>query len=46
MNEKDLQIDLSRHVLYSKQAKEVVWKYLENKYPEGEISKVWDKIKL
>lgn len=46
MKEKDLQIDLSRHVLYSKQAKACVQKLLRRYYDPQTAAALWERVQL
>lgn len=46
MNEKDLPIDLTKHVIYTKAAKKCVQKLLRRYYDEKTADKLWEKIQL
>ena len=46
MKEKDLPIDLSKHALYTKNAKKCVQKLLRRTYDEATAEALWEKIQL
>jgi len=46
MREKDLPIDRSKHVLYTKKAKQCVQKLLRRAYDEKTAAALWEKIQM
>ena len=44
--EKDLPIDLTKHKLYSKNAKKCVQKLLHRYYDEQSAAKLWEKVQV
>ena len=46
MREKDLPIDLTKHKVYSKNAKTCVQKLLNRYYDEQTAADLWEKIQL
>ena len=46
MKEKDLPIDLTKHKVYSKNAKKCVWKLLNRYYDKANAAELWEKIQL
>ena len=46
MKEKDLPIDLTKHAVYTKNAKKCVQKLLSRYYDEKTAMELWEKIQL
>ena len=46
MREKDLPIDLGKHVCYSKMAKKIMRAHLRSRYPKDEAEALWEKTQL
>lgn len=46
MKEKELDIDLKRHVCYSKKVKKVIQKRLKEQFDAEKAEKIWEKIQL
>ena len=46
MKEKDLPIDLTKHKVYSKNAKKCVQKLLKRYYDEKTAARLWEKVQL
>ena len=46
MKEKDLPIDLTKHKIYSKNAKKCVLKLLHRYFDAATASKLWEKVQL
>lgn len=46
MDEKELQFDRKKHILYSEHAKSVAQKYLKQEYGEEKAEELWEKIQL
>ena len=46
MKEKDLPIDLTKHKVYSRNARKCVLKLLHRYYDEQSAAKLWEKIQL
>ena len=46
MKDKEVPIDRSRHVLYTKKAKNCVWKLLRRYYDKETAAELWEKIQL
>ena len=46
MKEKDLPIDLTKHKVYSKNAKKCVQKLLNRYYDEKTTARLWEKVQL
>ena len=46
MKEKDLPIDLTKHKVYSRNARKCVLKLLHRYYDEQSAAKLWEKVQL
>lgn len=44
MRENQLDIDLKKHLLYSKQVKKVILNHLRNNFSQSEADSLWERI--